>query len=229
MDAATMTPGPAASDLVARVLGDFGAWSALIALVTLGFTLIFSMVQVRGVKRAERAQMFLDLSQRWTATYDHRQAVMKITAPDKIVAAYGSDYRLLLESDHWKHIRPLLNLFETIGLLVYRGYVNPADIFVLVSVDNFPDPAGPNDPSTGLLLEKMRPFIAHLRRHYRHDIYVFYDRFLLPEYAARRPLVPRRPWWPGRPRWLPYLGRERRGPLDDCCLTPTPAPAPPGP
>ncbi len=196
-------PGePGGWRLIASWFADAGGisqtLSGLAALV--GIYLIW--VQIKDVKRARRAEIFLDLADRWTAIYPQRLAVLKLPPLDqnKVGENYGHDYRKLFRDPIWQDMRALLNFFEVVGLLVHQKFITPAEVFVLVSVDHFgghcndpascaPDAPDPL-PEDGTVFAILKPYLAFLRETYRSDIYCFYDQYLLPEYIRRTPLRP---------------------------------------
>jgi hypothetical protein len=161
--------------------------------------------------RAQRTQIFLNIADRWTKIYNDRLKIMALpdTSDAELEQLYGSNYQLLFDEKFWLSMRTVLNFFEIIGVMIHRKYIGRKEVFVLVSVDYYPTgdalermqlAMGDLDPSLmATLYCKLRPYLLYLRRHYRADIYEFYDDYLLGLYAKRKPLRPRwSPPWPGK-------------------------------
>lgn len=147
-------------------------------------------------QRAETSRLFIEVMDRWSLQYENRNRL--ISAAPKTLADIKSIYpdaTALLNSTHWREeIRPLLNFYEFLGVLIDNQNIDRESIFVLVTVDTFDCWAS---TGTGLrgktrkvtlddctIYQRLKPYINFLRQEtgYRGDIYEFYDRHLLREY-----------------------------------------------
>ena len=207
-------PAAAVTDLP-HFYDKLSAWSAAAAAVVALATMLLVVYQLRKLRdqmatetkafehqtSAYKAQMLLSLSEKWTAILPARYAMMTFLADGKNRDAYigtAANPRTtsaFFGQEEWhsptKGLRCVLNFFETLGLLIEQGYIDAADAFVLVSVDNFPDEATNGKlAEDGSFFKLVKPVLDYLRANYRSDMYVWYDQYLLPLYCKQPPLVP---------------------------------------
>ncbi len=205
----------ASAGLIDRILNgsgpldasDISALMAIAGFIALLWQLWSLARQTRYQQQVNRAEMFMHLSEKWTSVLDFRYKLLnsptKATVED-IAAHHGSPQKLF-QDDIWKNMRPVLNFYESLGLMIHQRYVSPEEAFVLITVD------GPCEEGKSNFYTKARPYLDYLRAHYRPDIYIFYDKALIPVYQAymAKPFQPRPPAWPIGPRISYSLGRMR--------------------
>jgi hypothetical protein len=175
-------------------VGGFGAYGPAIYLLSVIVTVLFSVIQLRnaikglqGGDKAFRAQIFMQITDKWSAIYKQRNAVLE-SEPTTVKQLEENknyqendrpSYRKFLASEEWKGIREVCNFFEFLGLTLHQGFIEAGPLFVLVTVED----------KEGKMSRNLRPYIAYLRKHYRPDIYVFYD-YLFEQYKNHKPLLP---------------------------------------
>lgn len=125
----------------------------------------------------EGIQMFMDIARRWGELYHIRNEIMASSVDAAgLRKEYGADYARFLNSDEWKKMRELCHFFEMVGLCIHERQLNPEMLFVIITVDD----------KNELLSKRLIPVIEYLREVYRPDLYMFYDKFLLPLYKRYR-------------------------------------------
>lgn len=129
---------------------------------------------------AARADSLFEIANRWSAIYLARNAVLAAEPiwEGRLAKEYGTDFNRFLNSPDWLEVRDVCNFFELLGMMLRENMVTREALFVLVTVDRFSDPDFPE----GVMFERLRGRIEYLRKHYRPDIYTYYDQYLLPEY-----------------------------------------------
>lgn len=157
-----------------------------------------------------KAQSLFQISDKWTAIYPSRNAVLASRDISKtaLLQKYGNDYSLFLNSEEdWTSVREVCNFFEFLGMLVQGDFVDKEHLFVVVTVDRFDDPEYPD----GILYSKLKGRIEYLRQVYRSDIYEYYDKFLLPEYRAHAHVTEKTTTVPLEQKSFGILRRFNRG------------------
>jgi|GEM_PF-5909214 hypothetical protein len=153
--------------------------------------LAYVSIQLRRARRqfelsqaGETSRIFFDVMDRWSIQYENRCKLLAkpaVTA-DQLRDTFGSDPSALLADDTWQtEIRPLLNFFEFLGVLISNDKLNQAEvverIFTLVTVDNYPNQN--YEKENGTLYAHLTPYLIYLRSPdysgYRPDIYEYYD------------------------------------------------------
>ncbi|HEX4032732.1 MAG TPA: hypothetical protein VHX20_20400 [Terracidiphilus sp.] len=142
--------------------------------------------------RAVRADIFLKIADRWSRVLLIRRNLIdkgKVTTYQELDAQYGPRARDYLISDEWqKTMRPICNFYEILGVMLEQRSIEPEALFVLVTVDTVNkfeghDAAGNPLQQVGLAIHRqLQGPIEYLRRNYRSDIYVYYDKYLLQAY-----------------------------------------------
>jgi len=211
-----MTATAAAATLSAPLWTDqISAWSAFAAAIIAAISAGIVLSQLRKLNdqlkretqafnhqtKSHEAQMLLSLSEKWSAILPARYAMMQFLEDHNNLTAFigtpanprkASDF---FGQERWcspdKGLRCVLNFYETLGLLIRQEYISAQDAFVLVSVDSFPA-AGTNgmDCEKGSFFTLVQPVLAYLRQHYRADMYVWYDQYLLPLYCRHTLFLP---------------------------------------
>lgn len=165
--------------------------------------------QNKEIEQSNHANMMLDLSQRWSEVLTKRYTVMQRLNADNtddidIDRKFNRDVSAFMASDFWRNeLRPVLNFYEFLGLMIHQGNISKDEAFVLVSVDSFDwDKLTNNGEKSrretsykdGDFYQKVSPYLEFLRD-YRNDIYAFYDYFLAELYHENRikPFLPRNP------------------------------------
>jgi len=158
-------------------------------------------VQTRSAQQVHRSEMFLHLVDKWSETLTSRYKVLNEEEVD--YETLRKKYKTssdLFNSKEWADLRKVLNFFEIVGLMVHQDYVTAKEAFVLVSVDHYEqdDAREIRTFEEGKFYRRAQPYLQYLRKHYRSDIYVFYDRYLLPLYHAHsvQPFLPDNPLRP---------------------------------
>jgi hypothetical protein len=158
----------------------------LITIVSLAAAFGFAVAFIRERQRFqalklyahyEGVKLFMDIANRWGELYSLRNEIMALSIDaNELRKEYGSDYVRFLNSDEWKKMRELCHFFEVVGLCVHERQLNPEMLFVIITVDD----------KDHLLSKRLIPVIEYLREIYRPDLYMFYDKFLLPLYNKNR-------------------------------------------
>lgn len=141
----------------------------------------------------ETSRIFFEVMDRWAAQYQNRCSLLakEPTTAEALVEKYGLDASKLLDDDLWQEeIRPLLNFYEFLGVLISNDKLDQDEvlerIFTLVTVDVYPDQNYVME--AGSMYKHLEPYLKYLRSDeftaYRSDIYVYYDQELIPEYIA---------------------------------------------
>ncbi|RFP89065.1 hypothetical protein DZK27_06695 [Rhodobacteraceae bacterium 63075] len=153
--------------------------------------------QIKLGQASETANIFFEVMDRWNANYEGRNKLLKKSPPTlkELGARYSDDPAELLNSEEWREeIRPILNFFEFLGVMlsntVFDREAIKERIFTLVTVDTYPDVTGiPKDKDAliakGTMYRHLKPYLDFLRTetNYRSDIYRYYDEVLLNIYA----------------------------------------------
>ncbi len=176
-------------------------WMGVIATLSLFLSflgIVFVIFQLKAIygqagraQRAETSRLFIEVMDRWSLQYENRNRLIS-TAPKSLaeIKAIYPTASALLTSTHWRQeIRPLLNFYEFLGVLIDNQNIDRESIFVLVTVDTFEarGEGAEHLPLTSddcLIYQRLKPYIDFLRKEtgYRGDIYDFYDKHLLKEY-----------------------------------------------
>jgi hypothetical protein len=160
-------------------LGDHIPVIATIIISTLGLlaTVSIAVSQLRRVDRTFRAQIFMQISDKWSVIYPQRNRVLNSepTTLKQLQEKYAGNYRPFLASEEWNSIREVCNFFEFLGVILHEGFIEAGPLFALVTVE---DAEGKTSGNLG-------PYIAFLRKHYRPDVYEFYD-YLLGQYEKHK-------------------------------------------
>jgi hypothetical protein len=141
---------------------------------------------IKGLQRGEkafRAQIFMQITEKWSAIYPQRNRVLdsEPTTLKQLEEKYTENYRPFLASEEWNGIREVCNFFEFLGVSLQQGFIEAGPLFALVTVED----------KEGKTSSNLRPYIAYLRKHYRSDVYVFYD-YLFEQYVNHKgsPFLP---------------------------------------
>lgn len=174
--------------------GIFSGSSVLLSIIGLVLVLVqlyAIYLQTKRSQRAETSRLFIEVMDRWSLQYENRNRLIS-AAPKTLeeLSAIYPDASALLTSTHWcEEIRPLLNFYEFLGVLIDNQNIDRESIFVLVTVDTFgvraaKVPDGQLTINDCVIYQRLKPYIDFLRTKtgYRGDIYDFYDRHLLREY-----------------------------------------------
>lgn len=189
-------------EFLGAVLPQLPAWAPVISASAITIVAIFTYFQIRAARKqfelqklAERTRSFMMIADRWSEIYNVRNAALggSILTRDELLTKYQRNYKKFLASAEWKELRPLCNFFELLGTVLHRKYIDPDDLFVLVTVDVFKE----NNDGTeehvpeGVMYSRLKGPIEYLREVYRSDIYWFYDQYLLTRYKKHIPRLPR--------------------------------------
>lgn len=153
--------------------------------------------QIRLGQAGETAKIFFEVMDRWNENYERRNRLLKKPALtlEELSERYADDPAELLNSAEWRdEIRPILNFFEFLGVMlsntVFDQDAIKERIFTLVTVDTYPgltEPPADKDAliAEGTMYRHLKPYLDFLRRrtNYRSDIYRYYDEVLLRIYA----------------------------------------------
>lgn len=149
--------------------------------------------QTKINERTEIANAIWQVSDRWTAIYEQRKQVLnlRIKSDEELEEEYDN-YKKLLNSPEWNSIRSVLNFYEIVGILIHKELVPQDEVFAIVTVDQYPnaDTRSKQNGADGRMYKILHPYILYLRKHYRNDIYHFYDRILVQRYADRPDYTP---------------------------------------
>jgi hypothetical protein len=170
-------------------MSGFGEYGLLIYTLGVVAAILFSSFQTRiaikGAQRGDksfRADIFMKIADKWSAIYETRNTVLNAepTTLEQLEAKY-TNYRPFLASAEWKGIREVCNFFEFLGVVLHEGFIDKGPLFVLVTVQD----------KEGKMSRNLKPYIQYLRKHYRPDIYIFYDH-LFEQYQKHKgaPFVP---------------------------------------
>ncbi len=165
--------------------------SNLAVIVTALFVAVTMWDTRRSAKASEKAvqaeltkSISDDISKRWIDVYNMKNEIQEspIRTLSDLVEQYKDDHRKYMASPEWARMRELCAFFERIGLDLYnnKDYINKKELFNKVTVDTFKDENGP--VPDGVIYSRLKGPIEYLRPRYRHDLYEFYDKFLLLEY-----------------------------------------------
>ncbi len=166
----------------------FGGYGPAIYLLSVIVTAVFSVITVRnaikglqGGDRTFRAQIFMQIADKWSAIYQTRTKVLSSTPRtlQQLEDEFKDDYQKFMISPEWLDIRQVCNFFEFLGVALDQGFIEEGPLFVLVTVED----------REGKMSRNLRPYIEYLRKHYRTDVYIFYD-YLFEKYRAHKPLQP---------------------------------------
>ena len=142
---------------------------------------------------AEISRIFFEVMDRWGEQYENRCSLLDkpaITADD-LLEEYGLDASKLLGDSKWQNqIRPILNFYEFLGVLLSNDKLDQDEIleriFTLVTVDTYPGQEYVME--LGPIYKHLKPYLTYLRSEdytgYRPDIYKYYDQVLIPKYIA---------------------------------------------
>lgn len=138
--------------------------------------LLVHIYNSRRSSRVDQAKLYFDISDRWSKIlkilYDVRSAPPPTRA--ELEDDYGADFARFMRCDEWREsYRPICNFFEDIGLMVYKKNISVEELQVLVTII-------PAD------YHLMKPVLDYLRKHYRSDIYVFWNYLLDKAYDGDR-------------------------------------------
>ena len=150
---------------------------AIISMSSLIVTISIAVFQLRRVDRTFRSQIFMQISDKWSVIYPQRNRVLNSepTTLKQLQEKYAGNYRSFLASEEWNGIREVCNFFEFLGVILHQGFIEAGPLFALVTVED----------AEGNTSSNLRPYIAFLRKHYRPDVYVFYD-YLLEQYESHK-------------------------------------------
>ena len=172
--------------------------ASIVGIILVAFQLLYVSVQLRRARgqfelsqASETSKIFIEVMDRWSNEYDNRCKLLaaKPTTVEALLEEYGHDASPLLASEKWqKEIRPILNFFEFLGVLLSNEKFDQAEIveriFTLVTVDSYPN--SDFQAESGLIYSHLLPYLDYLRKEdfsgYRKDIYKYYDSVLLPKY-----------------------------------------------
>lgn len=174
-------------------------WTAVTALTGMvGLILIIAQLWyvTRQIKRtrhqfelsqsAETSRLFIEVMDRWAAQYENRCSLLaKVATTAEALKGRFEGPSDLLAGDEWQQeIRPILNFFEFLGVLLNNDKLDKDDIrekiFTLVTVDVYPNQTYVRE--NGTLYQHLMPYVKYLRDTYRTDIYEYYDKQLVPKY-----------------------------------------------
>jgi hypothetical protein len=179
-----------------------GMWGVVIGLISTTVSIIGLVIVYLGFKRtriqislgqsAETSRMFIEVMDHWNTHYKIRNELIgsEPTSLAEIEGKFGSDYKEFLKTEYWREkIRPLLNFYEFLGVIIENYQVNKGamkrQIFTLVTVDVPDDISLSNFTVDDLrIYQRLTPYISYLRKYYRKDIYEYYDKYLLKEYMS---------------------------------------------
>lgn len=134
--------------------------------------------QIQG-RKAQEAQVYFTVGEKWSKTLNLLYAVRAAPPSSlaEIEAQFGTAYSQFMATPEWRETyRPICNFFEDIGLLVYKRNISLETVRVLVTISE-------EDYVT------LRPVLDYLRKHYRADIYSFWN-YLLQESSKTDALHP---------------------------------------
>jgi len=142
---------------------------------------------------AETSRIFFEVMDRWAELYPGRCSLLAKppTSADDLVKEFGPDASKLLEDNKWQEeIRPILNFYEFLGVLLSNDKLDEDEIleqiFTLVTVDVYPNREYVME--IGPIYKHLEPYLTYLRSDdysgYRSDIYKYYDQVLIPKYIA---------------------------------------------
>jgi hypothetical protein len=114
--------------------------------------------------RNSRAQILLEIADRWTEVLKVRYEIRKdLDRYKKLRETYAAlSVREFTATDEWRNLRVLCNFYEFIGLITYHKLISLETMLVLVTVDRAD-------------YDLARPVVEWLRKEYRPDIYLFWD------------------------------------------------------
>ncbi len=176
--------------------GFTGIVGILLVVLQLGYV----AVQVKRARRqfelaqaGETSRIFFEVMDRWSDQYANRCSLLAKPPiqMEELIYKYGRDASKLLEDKVWQNeIRPILNFFEFLGVLLSMEKLDQDEIleriFTLVTVDNYPNKT--LEKEHGTLYCHLQPYLTYLRSDeytgYRADIYKYYDQVLIPKYIA---------------------------------------------
>ena len=146
------------------------------ASVATAFGLILTFISLRGTRRQHQVSVLSSIQDTWIAIYPTRNTLLaRHYSPAEWEVREPKD---ILSCSEWLDIvGPVANFYEFLGVLVYRGYVRPETLFVLVTVDK-------------ITRQNADPLISRLRQTYRADLYVFWD-YLIDMWDKHPATVPR--------------------------------------
>lgn len=140
----------------------------------------------KRASRTEQAALYFDLSERWSVVLSLLYQI-RLTPPPTVeeLRRTHPDVRTFLMTENWRELyRPICNFFENVGLIVHNRNLDIETVRVLITVNEEDYVA-------------LSPILEYLRRHYRNDIYVFWDYLISASRSAdalspkwRKPFVP---------------------------------------
>jgi hypothetical protein len=182
--------GIAVTDLASVISTLFAAIATLFSFLQIQK----NTIQMKHQQQAERARVFMEITDRWSKIYPIRNHALAapVVSKEDLLKNYGRDYKAYLDSQEWKDLRGVCNFFEFLGVVLHQKFITPGELFVLVTVDVFKQEAAGHVEQVpdGVMYSRLKGPISYLREVYRPDIYVFYDQYLLVRYKNHRPLVP---------------------------------------
>lgn len=152
---------------------NIGVVANAVTIVTAFAALIFAFFQLRAEIRAARRQaelqqsagqasMLLEMAHEWNRIYGQRNAVLSMNIDlDAIKAKYADAPNRYFLTEEWATIREVANFYNYCGLIIWKKYIDPQVLFVLVTLDQ-------------RIYDKLEPLILWLKAVYRPDIYDFF-------------------------------------------------------
>lgn len=160
-----------------------GVWNWLIILeiiktgagLVTAYGLVLTFQSLQRTTRQHQISVLSSIQETWIKIYATRN---KLLAQQHDPAEWkGREPKDILSCSTWLDVvGPVANFYEFLGILVYKGYVRPETLFVLVTVDR-------------ITRQNADPLISQLRHSYRPDLYVFWD-YLIDMWDKHPALVP---------------------------------------
>lgn len=139
--------------------------------------------QAKVAETSQSSKIFFTISEKWTQIYKQRNTLLSspLMTVEQLETEFGSNYKKLFEKSHWIDVRMVCNFFESLGVMIEQQAIPLNLLFALVTVDVYKDIDDKElqiEVPEGVMYSRLKPYIQYLRKHYRPDIYLYYDNLL---------------------------------------------------